>query len=1288
MYDDDVVIKIKADIDARQTKKEFEEIAKNSKTAIEHSFKSLELTMRKSMEDVSRSMGRDIDIDPFVENFRVKMKELYKEIQNTGNLPKGMNSKLLDAMQHVDALIGRYFALNKAIGKMGDEFDTVTAQQKKDINETIASLEKQREYYRSAAEEAKTMQEKYMSYQSLLKDFTVTRGTKTYTGGDALQDYEIRKQKIEETKQKINELQQAVNNGLIPKSDIAETEKEIDKLTYSLNSLINVQKKIDSTSAEYLIGLREHLKESTDFTGIKEALGSDNPIKELASYATEAKATVDSLTRGIERENDALSQVNSTSLEQDENFRRMSKDVDNVRVEIVKAATHVNELEEAALRAGSSMSQWRNVVWSVSRVLGNVYTIGLDFARTAKTIANIYKNIWGYLKKIASIFTKLRDSIKGTAKEHAKSWKDMLRDVLRYSFGIRSLFALFRRLRRYIKEAFEEMAKQIPEVNKVLSELKSSLGMLKGSLATAFEPIISAVAPALNFLIEKLAQVMTYIGMFFAALTGRGYVYKATKSMQDFAKATKEANKQLQGFDELNNLTTNKDNGAEDAPMAIFKKVPVPDWIKDLADKIKAILMRIIDPIKKAWARIGPYVVAAWRRAFYNVKKLLMDIGRDFLKAWDEMGQSISEHFLEIVGDIGNIIANIAEALDTAWNANENGYRIWKAILTIVDKVLIGVRNITTDMVIWTHDLDVTPAMTAFADWFESLEPIVETLMNILFDFWDHALKPILTWAFDGENSGIARLFKILKDFNDKLDTEKIRGNLDKVWQALGRFGQTVGEGLLIFLERMSDRIANWANGDKFESLCDSIVEFLDNIEPEDVADDLEQLLDTVLNLAGQVKDAIMFVVNHKDEILNLLEFASEHLKGILQTVISFKTVIDFARLGANLFLMATAMEKLQGMGGIGGFIAKFKEGDGIISKAIGLLSGLSSTVLIVIGVIVALVAAIVVLYNKSEEFRAGVDKGIQTIKDAFANFMEGLKPSLDVLKETLAPLFDLIKSIAAYVVEHLPQILSVVGNIVGGVIELVGYAIRFIGDVINMIVSLIAGVFAALTGNTEGFCTSMKNLLKSFIDAILSFLSLALGVNLTGIVDKALAATLRAFQKFGQGVKDIFISIKNGMKNIVNGIITIIENLANCVISGVNGAIGALNNMKFNIPSWVPGVGGQSFNLNIPKIATRIQLPRLAEGAVIPPNKEFLAVLGDQKSGTNIESPLSTMVEAFNQAGGNRSEQELTLLQEQNQLLRQLIEKEWSISASQMFNAMQRQAVVYTKQSGKPAFS
>ena len=77
---------------------------------------------------------------------------------------------------------------------------------------------------------------------------------------------------------------------------------------------------------------------------------------------------------------------------------------------------------------------------------------------------------------------------------------------------------------------------------------------------------------------------------------------------------------------------------------------------------------------------------------------------------------------------------------------------------------------------------------------------------------------------------------------------------------------------------------------------------------------------------------------------------------------------------------------------------------------------------------------------------------------------------------------------------------------------------------------------------------------------------------------------------------------------------------------------INALNSINFDVPSWVPLLGGKSFGLNISNVE-KVSIPRLAEGAVIQPNQEFLAVLGDQKSGVNIETPLSTMVDAFKTA-------------------------------------------------------
>lgn len=78
-----------------------------------------------------------------------------------------------------------------------------------------------------------------------------------------------------------------------------------------------------------------------------------------------------------------------------------------------------------------------------------------------------------------------------------------------------------------------------------------------------------------------------------------------------------------------------------------------------------------------------------------------------------------------------------------------------------------------------------------------------------------------------------------------------------------------------------------------------------------------------------------------------------------------------------------------------------------------------------------------------------------------------------------------------------------------------------------------------------------------------------------------------------------------------------------------------------------MPGIGGKSYGINIPHVS-EIKIPRLATGAVIPPNREFLAVLGDQPRGTNIEAPLDMIVDAFRQAmreyGGQVIENIVTL--------------------------------------------
>ena len=98
-----------------------------------------------------------------------------------------------------------------------------------------------------------------------------------------------------------------------------------------------------------------------------------------------------------------------------------------------------------------------------------------------------------------------------------------------------------------------------------------------------------------------------------------------------------------------------------------------------------------------------------------------------------------------------------------------------------------------------------------------------------------------------------------------------------------------------------------------------------------------------------------------------------------------------------------------------------------------------------------------------------------------------------------------------------------------------------------------------------------------------------------------------------------------SGLKGMVSGalntVLTIVGSVINLIIRGLNWLIEKINSISISIPSWVPEIGGMSWGPNIPLI-NEWQIPQLAQGAVIPPNRKFLAVLGDQRSGNNYEVP------------------------------------------------------------------
>lgn len=156
-------------------------------------------------------------------------------------------------------------------------------------------------------------------------------------------------------------------------------------------------------------------------------------------------------------------------------------------------------------------------------------------------------------------------------------------------------------------------------------------------------------------------------------------------------------------------------------------------------------------------------------------------------------------------------------------------------------------------------------------------------------------------------------------------------------------------------------------------------------------------------------------------------------------------------------------------------------------------------------------------------------------------------------------------------------------------------------------------GNFGIMGDVLEGFWKGVENVwngIKNTFKGIIDFIKNVFTLNWRGA---------------WQSVIDIFSGIFETIGGIVtvplNSVIGAVNTIIRAISSGLNAVIRMLNRINFTIPSWVPVFGGNRFGFSIPTISAP-QIPYLASGAVIPPNKEFMAVLGDQKQGNNIEAP------------------------------------------------------------------
>lgn len=229
---------------------------------------------------------------------------------------------------------------------------------------------------------------------------------------------------------------------------------------------------------------------------------------------------------------------------------------------------------------------------------------------------------------------------------------------------------------------------------------------------------------------------------------------------------------------------------------------------------------------------------------------------------------------------------------------------------------------------------------------------------------------------------------------------------------------------------------------------------------------------------------------------------------------------------------------------------------------------------------------------------------------------------SLGEIIASLQPIFEVVFFVISEAVSVFGDL---VGSVFGGVI-----------DILSGVIDFLIGIFTAdwerawrgITDIFVGLWEVVKGVFLSLFDFIVGILT-----PIVNWIDKNVIQPIAEFFSWlWDEICAGFKAVVNFFIGMINGMIGCLEAFVNIFVKAINTVIDGMNSISFEIPDWVPGVGGERFGFNLSKISKVefSRIPELAQGAVIPPNNRFLAVLGDQKSGTNIEAPLATIKQAL----------------------------------------------------------
>lgn len=772
----------------------------------------------------------------------------------------------------------------------------------------------------------------------------------------------------------------------------------------------------------------------------------------------------------------------------------------------------------------------------------------------------------------------------------------------------------------------DRLSKSTNKANKSASRLSKSLDMLKMSLGLAvafmaFQAVIEGIKKGFDNLAQYSSKFNSTLSSFMSAMTrfknsiAAAFAPLVTVAMPYVVAFINGLSKALDVMAQFTAALTGQSTYTKATEVQEDYAASLKDTSKAAKDATKSLYAfdeLNVNPQKEkdkntgvdpkdmfTEGTIGKGIVDAVN----SFKALMADLFKPVQDAWNTYGKGVMDAFDTALNNIKEAIAAIGTAFYNVWT-NGTGYETVSNILILLTTILSILGAIALAFTLAWNDNGAGEAL--IQSLFNMLNAILVLINSIGTAF-------LAVWS---NGTGQEMLGFILSIITNIFNTvTNLATQFTTAWNSAGT-GQQIFQNiadvintLLSYVDKITFAMSEWAGNIDFSPLLQSIQTFTASLEP----------------LAGNVGKALHW-------------FFTEVLLPLGSFVIQDALPVFFNLLGAAVDVVNSVLEALQPLATWlwESFLQPLAEWTGgmiidILKGLVDALKGISDWI------------------SQNQELVEGFTVVVLSFMAAWKIVSVAL-----IIGEIVAALAAFITSggLAAGVA-------TVLGAAIGLLTSPVTIVIAIIGALIAIIVLLVKnwdavkegakkawdGVVNAWHSAGDWFSSKVTEPINETFDKWAPFISAAAKLAWENIVNAFKGAGKWFMDGVINPILDGFNSLWKGVKNVINGILGFMEGFVNGIIGGVNFIVSAINSIQFTVPSWIPGIGGNSVGFNLPNIS-EVKLPRLATGTVVPKSSgEFAAILGDNNRETEVVSPLSTIEQAVENAlSRNKNSQEITI--------------------------------------------